>query len=106
MLFIELPPAFARQNLFDDDGLRAVQSRLLEDPEAGDVIRGGRGLRKLRAALPGRGKRGGARVIYYWRASQDSCYLDFAYAKTGQEDLTLAQVRALAALMREVLNDG
>ena len=59
MLFIELP-AFARQDLFDDDGLRAVQLRLLEDAEAGDLIPGGRGLRKLRAALPGRGKRGGA----------------------------------------------
>ncbi|MGH8613218.1 MAG: type II toxin-antitoxin system RelE/ParE family toxin [Gammaproteobacteria bacterium] len=105
MLFIELP-AFARQDLFDDDGLRAVQLRLLEDVEAGDLIPGGRGLRKLRAALPGRGKRGGARVIYYWRASHDLCYLVFAYAKSRREDLTPAQVRALAALMREVLNDG
>ena len=48
----------------------------------------------------------GPRVIYYWRASHDLCYLVFAYAKAEQEDLTPAQVRALAALMREVLNDG
>ncbi|MGH8522523.1 MAG: hypothetical protein ACREU9_14125 [Gammaproteobacteria bacterium] len=45
-------------------------------------------------------------MIYYLRASHDLCYLVFAYAKTRQEDLTPAQVRALAALMREVLNDG
>lgn len=105
MIFVELP-AFTRQGLFDDEGLRAVQARLLDDPEAGDLIPGAHGLRKLRAALPGRGKRGGARVIYYWRASQEVCYLVFAYAKTRQENLTPAQVRVLSSLMREVLSDG
>ena len=64
MLFVELP-AFTAQQLFDDDALLAIQLQLLADPSAGDLIPRARGLRKLRAALPRRGKRGGARVIYY-----------------------------------------
>jgi hypothetical protein len=39
---------------------------LVENPERGDVIKGGGGIRKLRHALPGRGKSSGVRVIYYW----------------------------------------
>jgi hypothetical protein len=58
MLFVEMP-AFSRLITFTDDELRAVQSMLVDNPEAGDLIPGGRGLRKLRAALSGRGKRGG-----------------------------------------------
>lgn len=60
MIFIELP-VFTRvaAGLFDDEALRRIQEILLADPEAGDVIPGGGGLRKLRAPLPGRGKRGG-----------------------------------------------
>ena len=68
MIFVELP-AFTQQKLFDDDALRAIQGQLLLNPDAGDLIPGGRGLRKLRAGLGGQGKRGGARVIYYWRVS-------------------------------------
>jgi hypothetical protein len=105
VIFVELP-AFSRQELFDDDALRAIQIQLLIDPEAGDLIPGGRGLRKLRTALPGRGKRGGARVIYYWLVSPEVCYLIFAYAKNKRDDLTPAQVRMLSDVMQEVLGDG
>jgi hypothetical protein len=64
--FIELNPfAKAAEKLLGLEGLRALQIKLLQDPEAGDLISGGRGLRKMRVALPGRGKSGGARVIYY-----------------------------------------
>ena len=64
MVFIELP-LFGKYFSFTDDELAAVQERILDDPRRGDLIPGGRGLRKLRAAVAGRGKRGGARVIYY-----------------------------------------
>ncbi|MBE0449178.1 MAG: hypothetical protein IBX64_13980 [Actinobacteria bacterium] len=62
MLFIELP-TFIRSadGLLGDDELAEVQTTLLENPLAGDLISGGKGLRKLRVALPDRGKRGGAR---------------------------------------------
>jgi hypothetical protein len=105
VIFVELP-AFSQQGLFDDDALRVVQAQLLIDPEAGDLIPGGRGLRKIRAALPGRGKRGGARVIYYWRVSPEVCYLIFAYAKNAKDDLTPAQERMLSGMMQEVLDRG
>jgi hypothetical protein len=104
MVFVELP-AFTEQRLFDDEALRAIQIRLLLDPSAGDIIPGTKGLRKIRVALPGRGKRGGARVIYYWRVSKDLCYLIYAYAKNTQEDLTRLQARSLSKLMQEVIGD-
>ncbi|MBK6596679.1 MAG: type II toxin-antitoxin system RelE/ParE family toxin [Proteobacteria bacterium] len=105
MLFVELP-AFTAQQLFDDDALLAIQLQLLADPSAGDLIPRARGLRKLRAALPGRGKRGGARVIYYCMTGDQTCYLIFAYAKNRQSDLTPAQTKVLVELMQEVLRDG
>lgn len=66
MLFIETS-IFTQlaAELLDDESLRTLQNLLLEKPERGPVIAGTGGLRKLRLALPGRGKRGGARVIYY-----------------------------------------
>ena len=97
MVFVELP-IFVRcaQELFSDDELRELQVTLLENPAAGDLIRGGRGLRKLRAPLVGRGKRGGARVIYYHWVSHDQCYLVYAYAKNVEADLTKDRLRRLA----------
>jgi hypothetical protein len=106
MVFVELP-IFTRHAaaLFADDELRETQNRLLENPLLGDLIPGGRGLRKLRVPLEGRGKRGGARVIYYLWAREDRCYLVFAYAKNEVADLTQEQLRRLAAVMREEVSD-
>lgn len=97
MVFVELP-IFVRcaNELFSDDDMRELQVTLLENPAAGDLIPGGRGLRKLRVPLPGRGKRGGARVIYYHWVSKEQCYLVYAYAKNAAADLTKDQLRRLA----------
>lgn len=105
MVFIELPPfiAFAAEWWSDED-LRRLQNALLNQPDAGDLIRGGSGLRKLRWSAQGKGKRGGARVIYYWYVLGDRIYLIHAYAKNEREDLTPAQVRALAELMKDIKN--
>lgn len=68
-IFVELP-AFERYrpSYLDDDGFRELQKLLILEPEAGEVIQGTGGLRKLRFRDPrrGKGKRGGLRVIYYW----------------------------------------
>ncbi len=105
MIFIELP-IFIRcaAGLFSDEDIRVIQNTLLENPNAGDLIQGGRGLRKLRVPLTGRGKRGGARVIYYHRVSQSQCYLIYAYAKNVAADLTPDQLQKLAAVMEKEIN--
>jgi hypothetical protein len=103
VIFVELTPFIAfRQAHWNDEELRSLQNFLLASPEAGDVIRGGAGLRKLRWNVDGRGKRGGARVIYYRYVAAGSIYLVYAYLKTAQADLTRDQVKILAELMKEI----
>ena len=105
MVFVELP-IFVRcaGELFTDDDLRELQVTLLENPAAGDLIPAGRGLRKLRVPLPGRGKRGGARVIYYHWVSHEQCYLVYAYAKNVASDLTKVQLQRLADVIDSELS--
>ena len=106
MVFVELTPFVAfRDEYWTDEELRALQSFLLVSPEAGALIRGGAGLRKLRWSAQGRGKRGGARVIYYWHVPRYQIYLLYGYAKSKREDLTPQQVKVLAELMKG-LKDG
>jgi hypothetical protein len=82
-----------------------MQSFLLIAPDAGDLIRGGAGLRKLRWSAQGRGKRGGARVIYYWHVPKHYIYLIYGYVKSRREDLTTEQIKVLRELMRDI-DDG
>ena len=70
------------------------------------LIPGSRGLRKLRVALPGRGKRGGGRIIYFLRRAHEQTLLLYGYAKNEQADLTAAQLKILAQAAQEELNDG
>lgn len=69
-----------------------LEIALILRPEVGALIPGGRGLRKLRRPLAGRGKSGGARVIYYYISDDATIYLVFAYAKNRQPDLTRDQL--------------
>ena len=103
LVFIETP-VFTRQarGLLSDENYRAPQFALSLRPEQGAVISGGAGLRKVRWRLRGAGKRGGARVIYYWDAD-DTIFMLFIYRKSHQADLTTGQLRILAALVREEL---
>lgn len=103
MVFVELSPFVAfRAEHWSDDDLRELQSFLLVRPDAGDLIRGGAGLRKLRWSASGRGKRGGARVIYYRHVPGERIYLIYAYAKNVKDDLTREQVKVLANLMKDI----
>jgi len=87
--------------LLDDEQYRSLQLTLLLRPELGSVIRGSGGIRKLRWSLPGAGKRGGIRVIYFWDEPTETFYMLFGFRKNAQEDLTAKQLRALARLVRE-----
>jgi hypothetical protein len=102
MRFLETPVfTRLREGLLDDEAYRSLQLALLLRPGLGPVIRGSGGLRKLRWSLPGRGKRGGIRVIYFWDEASETFYLLYAYRKGDQEDLTVPQLRILSRLVRE-----
>ncbi len=109
-LFIELP-AFERhrRDYLDDESYRLFQNELLQNPEKGVLIPGMKGLRKIRVANPerGKGKRGGARVIYYWFMDCAHFVLFTIYGKEMQDDLSSEQrrifVQSLEKLMGEEL---
>ncbi|MBK5000143.1 type II toxin-antitoxin system RelE/ParE family toxin [Pseudomonas sp. S31] len=96
MLFIETP-LFTKQvrELLDDDTYRLLQIRLMVSPDAGDLIEGTGGLRKVRVASKGHGRRGGARVIYYHFTAKTQIALLFIYPKNEQPDLATDQRKAL-----------
>ena len=87
-------------DLFSEAEIFELEMLLATQPEAGDLIPGGRGLRKLRRPAKGRGKRGGARVIYYHVTQQHVILLIVAYAKNEQEDLDRRQLQILAQLVK------
>ncbi len=104
MLFIETP-IFTKQvkRSLPDNDYRKLQEILLTRPEAGKLIQGGGGLRKIRWRISGTGKRGGLRVIYYWDKQQDTFYMLTVYKKSKKEDLTRSQLKILYQLVKEWL---
>ena len=95
-IFIEtkLFTRLADEQLADDE-LSRLQGYLNEDPEAGAIIRGSGGVRKLRWAAAGRGKRGGLRIIYYLRSKQGEIWLLTLYAKNEAESIPVAVLRKI-----------
>ena len=93
MLFIETP-IFTKLviDLISDDEYRKLQLALVLRPEAGKLISGSGGLRKIRWKSGGSGKRGGLRVIYFWDVPMDIIYMLLIYKKNKQEDLTPNQL--------------
>lgn len=89
--------------LLSDDEYAELQGALIVDPEAGDVIKDTGGLRKIRWSQQrrGKGKRGGVRVIYYWYTAGSSIYMLLAYSKDERDDLSAAQKKVLARLVKE-----
>ena len=93
-------PTFSRQadKLFSEGERRKLIDFLAENPLAGDEIPGTGGVRKLRFAAFGRGKRGGARVIYYYLDETMPVYALLAYGKTAKTDMTPDERRTVAKL--------
>ena len=107
MVFIETSVfSKAVRALLADDEYRALQETLLEHPALGKLIRGGAGLRKLRWARKGTGKRGGIRTIYYWAVARDQILMVYAYPKNEMADLTDKQLAELAKVAKKEFDNG
>ena len=93
-----------RADYLNDEEYRALQSRLLDNPTVGDVIQGTGGLRKIRIADNRRhkGKRGGARVIYYHYVAEERIYFLTIYGKDVKDDLTQQERDILAEMARAI----
>jgi hypothetical protein len=89
--------------IMDDDDFAELQLTLAADPEQGVIVPGGGGIRKMRYAASGRGKRGGARVIYYFPDDDAEIYLLDIYTKNEQSDLAKDELRELRAVVEEWL---
>ena len=102
MIFIETP-IFTEDviTILPDEDLRQLQNALSLNPELGALITGSGGLRKVRWNTPGTGKRGGARIIYYWVVAKDIVYMLLIYKKSRRENLTDDQLAVLKALVKE-----
>ena len=98
---------FARQiaDLLNDEEYGEFQSRLAANPALGALIKGGGGIRKVRVAVGSRGKRGGARIIYYWAVRKDLILLLYAYPKYVSANLTPRQVEQPARVVKEEFRD-
>ena len=98
-------PLFMRQaeEVWDEAEREAFVNFIAWNPEAGDVIPETGGVRKIRWARAGTGRRGGTRVIYFYHSAHRPLYLLMVYAKARREELTPAEkrtVRKLAALLK------
>jgi RelE toxin of RelEB toxin-antitoxin system len=101
MVFIETPVFTAQiKTLVSDEDYAALQRELTAHPEAGDVISGTGGLRKIRMAARGKGKRGGARVIYFYFVANDRIAMLLAYPKGVKDDLTVKEKRIIAGIIK------
>lgn len=88
-------------NFLGPNEYRALQLELIETPTKGKLIKGTGGARKLRFAIPGKGKSGGIRIIYYYQVDE-RIYLLLVYKKAKQENLTPNQLKTLKSLIERI----
>lgn len=94
-----------RADHLSDEEFRLFQAELMSSPKLGDVIQGTGGLRKIRVASKGKGKRGGSRIIYYFLDEKRRFYLLTIYGKSEMSDLTADQKKQLKDFMEVWRNE-
>ena len=101
MLFIEAS-VFTRllPNYLTDEEYRWLQNYLLETPDAGEIIKGSRGVLKVRWASTGSGKRGGLRVIYYWKNASNELWMLTLYSKSEQSTIPGHMLKQIAEAIK------
>lgn len=82
------------KGVLSEDEVEEMKNFLAASPEAGAIIPGSSGIRKLRWAASGRGKRGGSRVIYYFHNAETPLFLIALYAKNRKADLDADDLKA------------
>lgn len=103
---IETPPYLADAvRLFSDAERAEIIDTVSADPQCGVVIPGAGGVRKLRVAASGRGKRGGARVVYLFGGDDVPIFLLAVFAKNERSDMTQSERNDLAATTAAMLRD-
>ncbi len=103
LTFVETP-LFSRivYDYLSDDEYAALQAQLAEDPEAGAVVPKSGGVRKIRWATAGRGKRGGVRVMYFARTHLGKIWMLTIYAKSEMGNISTLALRRI----RQELEDA
>ncbi|MCY4459921.1 MAG: type II toxin-antitoxin system RelE/ParE family toxin [Albidovulum sp.] len=101
-------PMFTRQadRLFSEEERKELIDYLADHPASGNEIPGTGGVRKLRFVALGRGKRGGARVIYFYGGEHMPVYALLAYAKSAKTDLSPLERRAVRAVVAALKGAG
>ena len=92
--------ARAREHYLDDREFAELQQFPIRHPNAGVVVPGSGGVRKVRWAVPGMGKRGGVRVLYFWAEAGGQIWLLVIYGKSVQENIAAGTLRRLKETFR------
>jgi hypothetical protein len=95
-VFERICPAY-----LDDDEYAELQQHMMLNPEAGEVVRGSGGVRKLRWSRPGMGKRGGLRVIYFVRFEPNEFWMLTVYSKSKKDNVPGHILRQLVEAFRD-----
>lgn len=95
----------AIRKLLSEEARKEMEASIVAAPDAAPIIRGTGGIRKMRWAGSGRGKRGGIRTIYFFHANPGAIYLLTAYTKADREDLSPADTKALSRMVAAIKNE-
>jgi hypothetical protein len=95
-IFERVLPAY-----LDDDEYAELQQYLIQNPEAGDVVPGSGGVRKVRWARSGAAKRGGLRIIYFVRCRPNEFWMLTLYAKAKSENIPAHILKQLLEAFRD-----
>jgi hypothetical protein len=100
MIFIETS-TFTKllPNYLSDDDYRGFQSYLLQKPDAGDLVKGSGGVRKVRWASSGKGKSGGLRLMYYWKKSEHEIWMLTLYSKSERASISGHVLKKIAEVI-------
>jgi mRNA-degrading endonuclease RelE of RelBE toxin-antitoxin system len=99
-LFTKILPRY-----LNDDDYAKLQNALNAQPEAGDLVPGSGGVRKMRWGVQGRGKRGGLRVIYYFRTTRGLIWMLTLYAKNVRESIPAHVLKELKETIDDAKDD-